>query len=396
LILTQFDGSPVQTFSYEAETTAFSETHQYLDDNPTGTGSDTYAISATLTDDDSGSDTGTVNVTVNNVAPVITNLVSSAPDIGDARELGLVSITGAFADIGTLDTHIATIDWGDGTTSEAIITESNGSGLFTNSHKYISGGIYDVKVSLSDDDSDSTTQATTALITGAGINGRVLQIVGTAGKDHVEVEAEGKFKDRIEVEASFLSGKEHERIFRAADFDSIVILVGDGNDHVKVDKKITKPVLMDGGAGNDYLMAGGGPATLLGGDGNDVIFGGMGNDLLDGGSGNDLLFGGPGNDILIGGAGNDILVGGAGQDTLAGGSGNNRLIDWSKGWDCHVHGHGAFHHMKVSPCAHWVKSFVIDLAGNNGTHNPNGEIKIVLPIEDDNQTRIAPIARRRI
>lgn len=118
--------------------------------------------------------------------------------------------------------------------------------------------------------------------------------------------------------------------------------------------------------------------------------------MLNGGNGNDLLFGGPGNDILIGDAGNDILVGGRGNDTLDGGSGNNRLIDWSKDWDCHVHGHGAFHHMKVSPCAHWVKGFVIDLADNNGTHNPNSEIKIVLPIEDDNQTRIAPIARRRI
>jgi hypothetical protein len=52
--------------------------------------------------------------------------------------------------------------------------------------------------------------------------------------------------------------------------------------------------------------------------------------------------------------------------------------------------------MKVSPCAHWVKGFVIDLAGNNGTHNPNGEIKIVTPMGDHNQTRVAPIGRRRI
>jgi hypothetical protein len=34
----QFNGSPVQTFSYGAGTTAFSETHRHLDDNPTGTG----------------------------------------------------------------------------------------------------------------------------------------------------------------------------------------------------------------------------------------------------------------------------------------------------------------------------------------------------------------------
>ena len=108
------------------------------------------------------------------------------------------------------------------------------------------------------------------------------------------------------------------------------------------------------------------------------------------------MIGGHGNDSLRGGPGNDMLIGGTGHDTLDGGSGNNRLIDWSKDWDCHVHGHGAFGHMKVSSCAHWVKGFVIDLAANNGTHNPNSEIKIVLPVEDDNQTRISPMGRRRI
>jgi len=76
LALKQFDGSAVQTFSYAAGTTAFSETHQYLDDNPSNTASDTYAITATLSGDDSGSDTSTAALVVNNVAPVITNLVS--------------------------------------------------------------------------------------------------------------------------------------------------------------------------------------------------------------------------------------------------------------------------------------------------------------------------------
>jgi len=126
------------------------------------------------------------------------------------------------------------------------------------------------------------------------------------------------------------------------------------------------------------------------------LIGGRGDDTLDGGPGNDRLFGGRGNDTILGGEGNDLLVGGPGRDTLDGGGGHDRLIDWSKDWCCHAHGHGTFHHMKVSSCAHWVKGFVIDLAGNNATHNPNGEIKIVLPIEDDNQTRIVPIARRRI
>lgn len=48
------DGSAPETFSYAAGTTAFSEQHQYLDDNPTGTPSDVYFVSLTLQDDDGG------------------------------------------------------------------------------------------------------------------------------------------------------------------------------------------------------------------------------------------------------------------------------------------------------------------------------------------------------
>lgn len=282
--------------------------------------------------------------------------------------------TSTFTDIGTLDTHIATIAWGDGTTSDAIITETNGSGSLSSSHKYVNGGIYDVKVSLSDDDGGSTTHATTALITGAGINGRVLQIVGTSGKDHVEVEAKGKNHEWIEVKGDFLSDKGHTRTFRAADFDSILILLGDGNDEAKIDNKITKPVLIDGGAGDDHLMAGGGATTLLGGDGNDkliggraddrifdgngndVIFGGGGNDLLDGGNGNDVIFGSCGNDTLTGGNGNDLLVGGTGTDTLDGGSGTNILIEKTPSW---------------------VRRFMVNLATYG--LDPNGDISVTIP-----------------
>ena len=48
------DGSLPQTFSYATGTTSFSETHQYLDDNPTVTPSDMYTVAVTVTDDDGG------------------------------------------------------------------------------------------------------------------------------------------------------------------------------------------------------------------------------------------------------------------------------------------------------------------------------------------------------
>jgi len=90
------------------------------------------------------------------------------------------------------------------------------------------------------------------------------------------------------------------------------------------------------------------------------------------------------------------LVRGRGKDFLDGGRINDRLIDWSKDWDSHVPGNGGRHHAKVTLCAPWIKDFVIELAGDNGIQNPNGGIKIVLPLEDHNQTRIAPMRRRQI
>jgi serralysin len=78
-----------------------------------------------------------------------------------------------------------------------------------------------------------------------------------------------------------------------------------------------------GEEGNDTLLSGQGNDSVSGGSGNDILSGGLGNDTLSGGDGNDILFGGQGADSLAGDAGNDTLVGGKGSDTLAGGAGND-------------------------------------------------------------------------
>jgi Ca2+-binding RTX toxin-like protein len=80
-----------------------------------------------------------------------------------------------------------------------------------------------------------------------------------------------------------------------------------------------------GGTGNDALLGGSGNDLLAGGEGNDLIGGGVGNDVISGDAGTDLLFGGDGNDVIAGGEGNDTLEGGNGSDTLEGGNGNDLL-----------------------------------------------------------------------
>ena len=87
---------------------------------------------------------------------------------------------------------------------------------------------------------------------------------------------------------------------------------------------VTQGLIANLGAGNDRLVLLGValPAAINGGIGDDTIIAGSGNDTIVGGTGNDSLFGGAGNDIVIGGAGADTVDGEAGTDLVLGGQGN--------------------------------------------------------------------------
>ena len=80
--------TPAQTVAVSGG--SFSVTHQYLDDNPTGTASDLNTISLTLTDDDTGTATAGASVTVTNVAPTLSNVQVSAASVS---ENGTVTLT---------------------------------------------------------------------------------------------------------------------------------------------------------------------------------------------------------------------------------------------------------------------------------------------------------------
>jgi hypothetical protein len=54
----------------------FTATHRYLDDNPSGTESDSYAIDVTVSDDDGASAASSTSITVTNAAPAITKLAA--------------------------------------------------------------------------------------------------------------------------------------------------------------------------------------------------------------------------------------------------------------------------------------------------------------------------------
>lgn len=97
---------------------------------------------------------------------------------------------------------------------------------------------------------------------------------------------------------------------------------------------------IDGGAGNDSILAGTGRDTVFGGADNDTVYGLFMGDAIFGDGGDDQLWGDGiqgaygtytpsslhGNDTLYGGTGNDWLIGQGGDDELYGGSDNDTLL----------------------------------------------------------------------
>jgi len=274
-------------------------------------------------------DTGEIGIIVANNSP----LVGAISIPLDPIQVGtIVTAIADFWDPDIDDTHTATINWGDGSTSTAVVTEADGSGTVSDGHAYEFGGIYTICLTLTDDDAGQTEASTTAFIIGVGLNDGVLQIVGTPKKDKIDVKAK-KHGSVIEVKTNFTKPK--KRTYDAELVNSIVIVLCDGDDHAHVDKKILVDTVLCGGDGRDHLHAGGGNTTMYGGAGNDHLHGGDGNDdlygndgkdHLHGGKGNDTLYGGQGNDKLDGGDGDDILVGGEGKDKLKGGKGRDILF----------------------------------------------------------------------
>jgi hypothetical protein len=112
-------------------------------------GADTVELK--VTDDNGLTDTDSAVVTVKNVAPSLA--LTSCPV--DPNQVGTdVTFAGTFTDPGTADTHTMSVDWGDGTISPATAATSPVGGT----HQYTSAGIYDIAVTVTDDDGGSDTE----------------------------------------------------------------------------------------------------------------------------------------------------------------------------------------------------------------------------------------------
>ena len=97
-----------------------------------------------------------VLVIVVNSDPVITSFTGPSNPVVVTSS---VAVSAIFTDADVLDTHTATIDWGDGTTSSASVSEANGTGSANASHTYSATGLYTVSITV--DDGDGGTAMTT-------------------------------------------------------------------------------------------------------------------------------------------------------------------------------------------------------------------------------------------
>jgi ELWxxDGT repeat protein/VCBS repeat-containing protein len=265
----------------------FQLSHTYTDDG-------VYPVTVEVVD--SGGLTGrqAFQVHVLNTPPLFVTL--TGPDSGSRGQT--LQFGGGFRDQGLADTHTATIDWGDGTsTPAAIAAAGSGTWHISAAHAYAAGGVYQVMLTVTDDDGGAASAATSVRISGIGLRGGVLEIVGTQQRDVLTI---GQSRGKVQI-AGTLGGARISQAFALGSVARIAADLGAGNDSLTAGGAVRVPLLINGGAGNDALTAGNGPAVLLGGDGNDVLRGGGGRDVLIGGAGADQVSGGGGSDLVIAG-----------------------------------------------------------------------------------------------
>lgn len=196
------------------------------------------------------------------------------------------------------------INWGDGQ-SETVSNVALQAGV-RRTHIYSQSGSFSITASIMSSSGEYGPQTTSVVVVGIfGVQpdpfnpGQIAGFIGgSAGSDAVWVD---RVSPQGGLRVRMLSGGGVTNRLVTDPISRIVVFGGDGNDYVAVSSLVSTPAWLNGGAGNDTLIAGGGHSLLMGGDGNDQLFAGWGRGILIGGRGSDSLFGGFGEGLLIGG-----------------------------------------------------------------------------------------------
>jgi PKD domain-containing protein/Big-like domain-containing protein len=121
-----------------------------------------FSVTFSATDDGGATNSATATFTGTNVPPTAEISVSHSTLV--LVPLQTVTFTGGFTDPGTLDTHTAALDYGDGSPQETYAYGAGASGNITESHGYSAPGTYTVTYTVTDDDGGVGTATTTVTV----------------------------------------------------------------------------------------------------------------------------------------------------------------------------------------------------------------------------------------
>ena len=334
-----------------------------------GGGEDEITVSATNAAGATG--TAIVDVTVANQAPVLQTAAIPAGTVNVGQTYTLPTVT--FTDAGLLDWHTASIDWDDGNTDDAQVTEESLDGTtlvpgsLADSHVYAASGDYTGTITLSDSAGATDTKsftvhvlASTVVLSGFAMDGSSLQVsYSVSGATSapftigIYTSPDGTTADQL-LSSYAVGGTDTSELTVGSHSVSIpppsADVAGDYYLIAAADGAQTasgNPLIFAGG-----IFQGGGTVYVFGTDAADTVAIGTSSVVLNSGTpftgtsvtgihvrtegGDDAvsvdtgvtpplaLYGGAGNDTITdGGSGGDLLDGGSGQNIFHGGYGWN-------------------------------------------------------------------------
>ncbi|MFO0953950.1 MAG: PKD domain-containing protein [Isosphaeraceae bacterium] len=107
-----------------------------------------FIVTVTLTDSEGASTSETIDVSVANAGPVVGAIALTSPAFAGRA----LQFAASFTDPGRLDTHSAEWDWGDGSATSGVVSETSGAGTTIGTHAYTRSGVYLVRLTVTDDD----------------------------------------------------------------------------------------------------------------------------------------------------------------------------------------------------------------------------------------------------
>ena len=113
-----------------------------------------YTIGLMVTDNEGYWSIDTSTVTINNVAPTVSEITVDSSMVSIGVE---ITASATFTDPGVYDTHTAQWDWGDATIESGTVTQGSGSGSVEDTHTYTEVGVYTVTLTVTDNDGGSGT-----------------------------------------------------------------------------------------------------------------------------------------------------------------------------------------------------------------------------------------------